>query len=164
MNREVRTALLSLVFLPMVLRAEIRLTAISDLGGKGPQFVLVDTDTKAQASWIGLGATFENYTLSAFDQKTQTLVLKSESEVLKLQLARPVIVDPAPAAPAVSYQSMSDDELAQHGLSRTRAGDTMSRIAKQAGISVAQLMALNPGVEPRSLRVGQILRTRVEAK
>lgn len=41
-----------------------------------------------------------------------------------------------------------------------QTGDTFGTIASKAGISVAQLGALNPGVSSNSLQVGQRLRIR----
>lgn len=36
-----------------------------------------------------------------------------------------------------------------------KSGDTFGKIAPQFGVSVAQIVAANPGVDPRRLRVGQ---------
>jgi LysM repeat protein len=41
-----------------------------------------------------------------------------------------------------------------------RAGDTLAEIADRLGVSVERLVALNPGVRPTSLRIGQRIRTR----
>lgn len=40
-----------------------------------------------------------------------------------------------------------------------RAGDTLDGVARRFRMSVEQLLALNPGVEPTSLRIGQRIRT-----
>lgn len=40
-----------------------------------------------------------------------------------------------------------------------RAGDTLEAVARRLGTSVSELLVLNPGVEPTSLRVGQRIRT-----
>lgn len=39
-----------------------------------------------------------------------------------------------------------------------RAGDTFSRIARERGVRLKQLMEANPGVNPARLKVGQIIR------
>jgi Tfp pilus assembly protein FimV len=39
-----------------------------------------------------------------------------------------------------------------------RSGDTLGAIADRLGTTVAELLALNPGIDPRALRVGQTLR------
>lgn len=39
-----------------------------------------------------------------------------------------------------------------------RSGDTLGTIADRFGTTVDQLLALNPGIDPRTLRVGQSLR------
>jgi LysM repeat protein len=40
-----------------------------------------------------------------------------------------------------------------------RAGDTLGAVADRLGSSVEHLLALNPGVRPTSLRIGQRIRT-----
>jgi LysM repeat protein len=40
-----------------------------------------------------------------------------------------------------------------------RSGDTFGTIADRFGTTVEALMVLNPGIDPRTLRVGQTLRT-----
>jgi LysM repeat protein len=40
-----------------------------------------------------------------------------------------------------------------------RAGDTLDAVARRFQTSVGHLLALNPGVEPTSLRIGQRIRT-----
>jgi hypothetical protein len=39
-----------------------------------------------------------------------------------------------------------------------RSGDTLGTIAERFGTTVGELLVLNPGVDPRTLRVGQSLR------
>jgi LysM domain len=39
-----------------------------------------------------------------------------------------------------------------------RSGDTLAAIAERFGTTVDELLVLNPGVDPRTLRVGQPLR------
>lgn len=39
-----------------------------------------------------------------------------------------------------------------------RSGDTLGTIAERFGTTVDQLLVLNPGIDPRALRVGQSLR------
>jgi LysM repeat protein len=41
-----------------------------------------------------------------------------------------------------------------------RRGDTLSRIALKTGVPVAQLEALNPGLDPHTLRPGQRVKLR----
>ena len=40
-----------------------------------------------------------------------------------------------------------------------RAGDTLEDVARRFGTTVDRLLALNPGIEPTSLRIGQRVRT-----
>jgi LysM repeat protein len=41
-----------------------------------------------------------------------------------------------------------------------RAGDTIGAIAPRFGLTAAELVTLNPGIEPTALRVGQRIRVR----
>ena len=43
---------------------------------------------------------------------------------------------------------------------RIRAGDTLAEIAPRFGVTEAEIVALNPGIEPTALRVGQRIRVR----
>jgi LysM repeat protein len=43
---------------------------------------------------------------------------------------------------------------------RIRSGDTLAAIAPRFGLTEAELLALNPGIEPTALRVGQRIRVR----
>ncbi|RNC28607.1 MAG: putative peptidoglycan endopeptidase LytE [Candidatus Dichloromethanomonas elyunquensis] len=38
-----------------------------------------------------------------------------------------------------------------------KAGDTFSKLSQRYGLSIAAITALNPGVEPSNLRVGQVI-------
>jgi Tfp pilus assembly protein FimV len=61
----------------------------------------------------------------------------------------PVVRAPTPArrAPAPRATAYS-----------VRSGDTLGTIAGRFGTTVEELLALNPGIDPRALRVGQSLR------
>jgi LysM repeat protein len=41
---------------------------------------------------------------------------------------------------------------------RIQNGDTLDGVARRLGTSIARLLALNPGIEPTALRVGQRVR------
>jgi LysM repeat protein len=43
---------------------------------------------------------------------------------------------------------------------RIRPGDTLAAIAPRFGLTEAELVALNPGIEPTALRIGQRIRVR----
>ncbi|MGH3142000.1 MAG: LysM peptidoglycan-binding domain-containing protein [Gaiellales bacterium] len=43
---------------------------------------------------------------------------------------------------------------------RIRAGDTLAAIAPRFGLTEADLVALNPGIEPTALRIGPRIRVR----
>ena len=43
---------------------------------------------------------------------------------------------------------------------RIRAGDTLAAIAPRFGLTEAELVALNPGIEPTALHIGQRIRVR----
>ena len=43
---------------------------------------------------------------------------------------------------------------------RIRRGDTLAAIAPRFGLTEVELVALNPGIEPTALRIGQRIRVR----
>lgn len=155
------------------LYAEIRITGLTDLDGKGPRFTLEDSANGETASFLALGSEFSGYTLDSYDAKAGTLTLRKGAETLVVGVADTHIKEmpppsadtpeaphgPEDAAPPVPP---TDDELAARGLRRTRPGDTLSRIASQSGTTVTAILELNPGLDPRKLRVGQIIRVRKE--
>jgi LysM repeat protein len=64
---------------------------------------------------------------------------------------------PAPPAPIVSRER-SRTRGARVTAYSVRSGDTLGSIAERFGTTVDQLLVLNPGIDPRALRVGQPLR------
>ncbi len=67
---------------------------------------------------------------------------------------------PAPAADSsegITTASTVGRSSGSAGTYAIEAGDTFSRIATQQGVSLDALMDANPGVEPRRLRIGQII-------
>lgn len=172
--RAMRMWLSLLLVLPGLLRAEIRLTGVSEIDDKGPLFTLEDTSTGDRSGWLPIGGTFGSYSLFSYHAETGTLSLVQGERVLAVVLAAAVIQDAGPVQlpdqPAQSdghaveqpLESLSDEQLLARGLRRTQAGDTLARIARERETTVQQLRELNPEVDPRRLRVGQILRFRPE--
>jgi LysM repeat protein len=77
--------------------------------------------------------------------------------------ATPVSTPPG-SNPATSAEKPGDHASAHSMTTRTpsrthkvAAGETAVRIARQYGVSLDALLAANPGLEPRRMRVGQIL-------
>ena len=157
-----------------IVHAEIRMNGVTDVAGKGLLFVLEDTETKEQASFVPLGAEFSGYTLDSYDSETSTLTLRKGEVKLAIGLAQAEIKEMPPTSPPQSsasvggqprgdsYAGISDDDLLKRGLRRTKPGDTLARIARERDVTLAQLMELNPGLDPRRLRVGQVLRFKAE--
>ena len=69
--------------------------------------------------------------------------------------ARAVVKD-APA-PKVAPQP-ARTRAARASAYSVRSGDTLGTIAERFGTTVDQLLVLNPGIDPRALRVGQSIR------
>jgi LysM repeat protein len=65
----------------------------------------------------------------------------------------------APAAVVVRAARPAASRPARH-LYAIRAGDTLEAVASRFGTTVDRLLAMNPGVQPTSLRIGQRIRTR----
>jgi hypothetical protein len=79
-------------------------------------------------------------------------------------LVRAAVYD-EPARPAVKAQPPSK-VTSRHGRTRAarasaysvRSGDTLGTIAERFGTTADELLVLNPGIDPRALRVGQSIR------
>jgi Tfp pilus assembly protein FimV len=77
---------------------------------------------------------------------------------LHADLAAPALRQPAPApTPRVSSERPRARSTGAAPYS-VRSGDTLGTIADRFGTTVDQLLVLNPGIDPRALRVGQRLR------
>ncbi len=101
--------------------------------------------------------------------------LRQQIDQLRQQLAqRPALVvtnppgpapEPAPLAratadPAAGQPGAPDDRPKATPATRThavKAGETTYSIARRYGIQTSALLAANPGIEPRRLRIGQVL-------
>lgn len=68
----------------------------------------------------------------------------------------PVVRDPAPAPLVTREQPRT--RSARASAYSVRSGDTLGTIAERFGMTVDELLVLNPGVDPHALRVGQPLR------
>jgi Tfp pilus assembly protein FimV len=66
-------------------------------------------------------------------------------------------VRPAAPTPSVSRQRPRTKSARASAYS-VRSGDTLGTIAERFGTTVEALLVLNPGIDPRALRVGQTLR------
>jgi LysM repeat protein len=67
---------------------------------------------------------------------------------------------PVAAAPVVEQRpkQRARTRSARASAYAVRSGDTLGSIADRFGTSVDRLMELNPGIDPRTLRVGQAIR------
>ncbi len=73
---------------------------------------------------------------------------KSSSSVLAAAI---FCLATATAGPAAAQSSCGDSYT-------IRPGDTLSAVARQCGVALPEIMAANPGIEPRRLGVGQIVK------
>lgn len=95
----------------------------------------------------------------------ENLLLHQQLDVLRNQSAASAAVAPAAASePArVQYVSTQRREApaplapSRRRLHVVRQRETLSAIAAQYGIKVSAILAANPGIEPRHLRIGQTL-------
>jgi len=75
----------------------------------------------------------------------------------ELGLEAPGLRQPPPApSPVVPRQART--RSARASAYSVRSGDTLGTIAERFGTTVEHLLVLNPGIDPRALRVGQPLR------
>lgn len=63
-----------------------------------------------------------------------------------------------PPAPTSSVPREARTRSARASAYSVRSGDTLGTIAERFGTTVEHLLVLNPGIDPRTLRVGQPLR------
>ena len=118
---------------------------------------------------------FANSTQSAFNTITEQLTkLRTQSRTdsikiaeLETKLAQGVTVKATPRPVASTSSSGSADSSESPSDSNTslvaaggedcviQSGDTLGKVASSFGISLDKLLAANPGVQPRYLRVGQ---------
>ena len=101
------------------------------------------------------------YWFIRFGLPTASLLLATAT----ILVLRPVLHDGA-AAPAVRQPSAAARVSSERPRVRStrasaysvRSGDTLGTIAERFGTTVDELLVLNPGIDPRALRVGQSLR------
>jgi Tfp pilus assembly protein FimV len=75
--------------------------------------------------------------------------------------ASPAVRPPAPPPARSAPRRAQTRSTSAPGYS-VRSGDTLGAIADRLGTTVDELLALNPGIDPRALRVGQTLRLEQE--
>lgn len=63
------------------------------------RFVLAESETGARSAWLGLGQRFQGYTIVEFDRKAETLVVRRDTQTLRLPL-QAATIRAEPAAPA----------------------------------------------------------------
>jgi LysM repeat protein len=79
-------------------------------------------------------------------------------------LVRAAIYDDAVAPtarvepPPVTTPKRAHTRSAHASAYSVRSGDTLGTIASRFGTTVEQLLVMNPGIDPRALRVGQSIR------
>jgi len=65
-----------------------------------------------------------------------------------------------PAGGAVTPTATTPSKTASERFYRIRPGDTLGVVAPRFGLTEAELIGLNPGIEPTALRIGQKIRVR----
>ena len=65
-----------------------------------------------------------------------------------------------PSGPAASSPVPATTSQPARRYYRVKPGDTLAAIAPRVGLTEVELVALNPGIEPTALRIGQRLRVR----
>src|SRR4051812_20929066 len=87
----------ALVTAPALSHAAIEFAGYMKIAGEAPKFVLVDTQDKKTSGWLAVGGVFKDYTIVAFDPKTEMISIKkgeATSQVpLKLSRARDDLSD-----------------------------------------------------------------------
>jgi LysM repeat protein len=96
-----------------------------------------------------------NAVLGDFKSSSDTNNKKFEDAIAALQAA----VKAKAAAPTTGGTG-SKAVVAGPGSYAVQKGDTLSGIAKKAGISLKALQDLNPSVNPNKMQIGQVLKTK----
>jgi LysM domain len=101
---------------------------------------------------------FIRYGLPAGFLLLATVTILLARPLLHADTAEPALRQPARApSPRVSSERPRARSTRAAPYS-VRSGDTLGTIADRFGTTVDQLLVLNPGIDPRALRVGQRLR------
>lgn len=69
-----------------------------------------------------------------------------------------VVPSPSSSAPAAQAKQAPDTAPGKAGVYTIKSGDTLGKIAAAYKITLSQLQAANPGIDPRRLRIGQQIR------
>jgi len=90
-------------------------------------------------------------------------VTQMMSQVPGMQIGAPIIqnsmtVTVVTNAPKVTSTSSSPGLASEEGVYIIARGDTLAGIARKVGMSIAELRALNPDLEPTRIKVGQKIR------
>ncbi|BET65658.1 hypothetical protein ASA1KI_05760 [Opitutales bacterium ASA1] len=106
-------------------------------------------------------------TQRAFDQvgtelaslRTSVNKLTSDTQAITDRLAAAPVRSAPPSASSGGSGATAPEPgtLADDGSYVVKSGDNLGRIATSLGITLAELQAANPGVDPRKLRIGQKL-------
>lgn len=144
-----------LVALSPLARGEIVLRGVAK-EGDAYLFTLRDTETKTSSPWLGVGGEFAGHVVVSYSPKNASLLLRSKTGESRAHLdAHAVKEQPKPAP--IDVAALTDEELVGHGLYRVVAGDTVAKIARVVGLTIPEVVTLNPGLNAAKLRVGQIL-------
>lgn len=96
--------------------------------------------------------TFKATMTASYDQVATAI--RAQNEVIKgLATKRP-----APVAPVAGNGTKAADAPAAAGEYKVKSGDTFAKIAKANGVTLAAMIAANPGVDAAKLKVGQTIK------
>lgn len=146
-------ALLSVAALPAADRAP-QFNAVLSMG-KDHRFVLVDA--KGQASgFLGLGQTFDGYTIKAYDAKASALDLERGGKVTRVTLVADAKVQHADAAPARA--TLADAQAVLTAMNFEQMMEkTMAGVKKQQAAMVDRMVAQSaaPGTDREAVTAFQ---------
>jgi hypothetical protein len=153
MNRLPLSALAALLLAASSVRADLLFHGAAK---NGDTYLVSLSDSATGASrWVAVGSTFADSTVVSFDPQKGIVQLKHGDMVTTASLpashVKPEQID------VRDLLAMTPDELAAVGLYRLKGGDSGAKVARAHGMTIADLLALNPDVDFRRLMVGQIL-------
>jgi LysM repeat protein len=100
---------------------------------------------------------FIRYGLPACFLVLTTVAILVARNAIHVEDTSPAVRPPAPPPARSAPRRAPTRSTSAPGYS-VRSGDTLGAIADRLGTTVDELLALNPAIDPRALRVGQTLR------
>jgi LysM repeat protein len=95
-----------------------------------------------------------NSTQDGFNQVSAQLG-DIKANIAKLQESAKVPAKPVKGGKGVAASGAAPGTVSPDGTYTVKSGDSLAKIARANGVTLAEIVAANPGVDPKRLKVGQ---------